>query len=75
MMSSIAFVGCQDLWLTLPLCISSACIRLWITFDTPLTSATTSNPIMWDGKDQSVEFVVAGRSDAEYASDPETVEA
>jgi hypothetical protein len=28
--------------------------------------------MMWDGKDQRTEFVVAGRSDAEYASDPET---
>jgi hypothetical protein len=28
--------------------------------------------MMWDGKDHSTEFVVAGRSDAEHASDPET---
>jgi hypothetical protein len=28
--------------------------------------------MMWDGKDQSTKFVIAGRGDAEYASDPET---
>jgi hypothetical protein len=27
---------------------------------------------IWDGIDKTVEFVVSGRSDSEYASDPET---